>query len=170
MEMNATDMLYEKMAYELAYGDMMAYGPAQLSSPISERFGGAEFVGYEQHGGNNSSFEQGVTLHGTRYSDSSPLPSDFATDGLKTLKSPNDLVQRMNYGLADMADKSSIGSGHMGRATFGSDNLTKNAVIVSPTWGELLGEGRNALLVLQADVRGWGEVGRAGRGGKGGEP
>ena len=127
MDMNATDMLYEKMAYELAYGDMMAYGPAQLTSPMSERFGGTDFVGYEQHGVNKISFEQGATLHGTRYSDSgsSPLPSDIAPDGLKTLKSPSDLVQRMNYGQADVAYKSNSGSGHIGRATFGSDDLTK---------------------------------------------
>ena len=118
MDMNATDMLYEKMAYELAYGDMMAYGPAQLTSPMSERFVGAELIGYDQnHGVNNISFEEGATRHATRYSDtgSSPLSSDIAADGLKTLRSPSDLVERVNYGQADLPNKSSLGTGNMGR-------------------------------------------------------
>ena len=86
MEMNATDMLYEKMARDLAYGDMMAYGPAPISG------GGAEFAGYDQH---HVSFEQGATRHGTRYSDpgTSPLPTGP--------RSPTDLLQRVHYGPED---------------------------------------------------------------------
>ena len=92
MEMNATDMLYEKMARDLAYGDMMAYGPAPISG------GGAEFVGFDQHHGvNNVSFEQSATRHGTRYPDpgTSPLPTGP--------RSPTDLLQRAHYGPEEVA-------------------------------------------------------------------
>ena len=131
MDMNATDMLYEKMAYEFAYGDMMSYGPAPLTSPMSERFVGSEFIGYDHqhHGVNNISFEQGATRHGTRYSDtgSSPsLPSDIAADGLKTLRSPSDLVERVDYVQPGLPNKkSSLGSGNIVRGTVGEEHFTK---------------------------------------------
>ena len=114
MEMNATDMLYEKMACDLAYGDMMAsYGPA----PISERSGGgAEFVGYDQH---HVSFEQGATRHGTRYSDTSPLPTDIAS------RSPSDLIQRVQYGRADLI-KAHSGPDDRAKAQMGFGDVAKS--------------------------------------------
>ena len=86
--MDITDTFYEKMAYELAYGDILTYGPAAtLTSPSSERSGGAGLVDYDPHPANQNPFEQNATGHATRYSDSgsSPLPSDVATGELKAM-------------------------------------------------------------------------------------
>ena len=111
MEMNATEILYQKM---LAYGDRhMAYGPA---APSGERFGmRAEFVGYDQRHG--VSFEQGgPTRHGTRYSGvASPLASNIAQRS-----PPGDLVHRVHYG-----HEADLPLNNMDRGTFGSDDLSQ---------------------------------------------
>ena len=113
MEMNATEMLYEKMACDLAYGDMMAsYGPA----PITERFG------FDQHHGvNNVSFEQGATRHDTRYSETgtSPLPTDIAP------RSPSDLTQRVHYGLGELT-KAHSGPDDRAKAQMGFGDVAKS--------------------------------------------